>query len=61
MSAVMMLNHLADTRNCAASRNAAERIKAAYNAALAAGEKTRDLGGTLSTSGFADAVIARLG
>ena len=60
MSAVMMLNHLADVRDCAASRVAAERIKTAYNAALAAGEKTRDLGGTLSTSEFADAVIARL-
>jgi len=27
---------------------------------LAAGQKTRDLGGTLSTSAFADAVIASL-
>ena len=60
MSAVMMLNHLADVRNCTASREAAERIKTAYNAALAAGEKTRDLGGALSTNEFADAVIARL-
>jgi isocitrate dehydrogenase (NAD+) len=60
MSAVMMLNHLADTRDCAASRKAAEAIKSAYNAALAAGEKTRDLGGTLSTAAFADAIIARL-
>ncbi len=60
MSAVMMLNHLADVRNCTASREAAQRIKAAYNGALAAGEKTHDLGGTLSTIEFADAVIRRL-
>jgi isocitrate dehydrogenase (NAD+) len=60
MSAVMMLNHLADVRNCTASHDTAERIKAAYNATLAAGEKTRDLGGTLSTSAFADSVIKRL-
>jgi isocitrate dehydrogenase (NAD+) len=60
MSAVMMLNHLADVRNCESCRQAAERIKAAYNGALAAGEKTRDLGGTLSTAAFADALIARL-
>ncbi len=60
MSAVMMLNHLADVRDCEGSRESAERIKAAYNAALAAGQKTRDLGGTLSTSAFADAVIASL-
>ena len=32
----------------------------AYDAALAAGEKTRDLGGKLGTAAFADAVIARL-
>ena len=60
MSAVMMLNHLSDTRDCQASHQAAEKIKAAYNSALSAGEKTRDLGGGLSTSGFADAVIRRI-
>ena len=61
MSAVMLLNHLAGTRSCAASQAAAERIRSAYDACLADGEKTRDLGGTLGTGAFADAVIARLG
>lgn len=61
MSAVMMLNHIADTRACGASRDAAARIKAAYDASLDAGEKTRDLGGQLGTRAFADALIARLG
>ena len=35
MSAVMMLNHLADTRSCDQSRKAAERIKAASTTAAA--------------------------
>jgi isocitrate dehydrogenase (NAD+) len=60
MSAVMMLNHLADTRGDEACRACADRIKAAYNTALADGRKTRDLGGDLSTVAFADAVIERL-
>jgi len=61
MSGVMMLNHLAETRGDARCRQAADRIKNAYNRALAEGQKTRDLGGTLGTEAFADAVIARLG
>jgi isocitrate dehydrogenase (NAD+) len=60
MSGVMMLNHLADKRGDEACRDAAARIKKAYDAALAAGEKTRDLGGTLNTEGFVDALVARL-
>ncbi|MCC7145890.1 MAG: isocitrate/isopropylmalate dehydrogenase family protein [Phycisphaeraceae bacterium] len=60
MSAVMMLNHLADTRTDPACRAAAERVKNAYNLALADNQKTRDLAGSLSTEQFADAVIARL-
>jgi isocitrate dehydrogenase (NAD+) len=60
MSAVMMLNHLAQVRSDEKCRTAAKRIKAAYDAALAAGEKTRDIGGSLGTEQFADAVIARL-
>jgi isocitrate dehydrogenase (NAD+) len=60
MSAVMMLNHLADTRNDAACRQAAERIKSAYNRSLQEGQKTRDLGGDLGTEAFAEAVIQRL-
>ncbi len=61
MSGVMMLNYLAETRSDPRCQQAADRIKAAYNRALAEGQKTRDLGGTLSTDAFADAVIARLG
>lgn len=60
MSAVMMLNHLAETREDARCRDVAERIKHAYDRALAEGQKTRDLGGTLGTEAFADAVLARL-
>jgi isocitrate/isopropylmalate dehydrogenase len=38
----------------------AQRIKEAYNRALADGKKTRDLGGDLNTDAFAQAVIERL-
>jgi isocitrate dehydrogenase (NAD+) len=61
MSAVMMLNYLADTRTDATCRRCAERIRIAYDKALADGCKTRDLGGELGTMEFADAVIERLG
>lgn len=60
MSAVMMLNHMADTREDEGCRRAAERIKAAYDLALDEDRKTRDLGGDLGTEAFADAVIERL-
>jgi isocitrate dehydrogenase (NAD+) len=60
MSAVMMLNYLYETRNDAVCKQVAERIKTAYDQALADGMKTQDLGGTLSTDGFAEAVIERL-
>lgn len=60
MSAVMMLNHLAGTRQDVACRAAADRIKRAYNRALAEGQTTRDLGGSLGTEQFADAVLERL-
>jgi len=61
MSAVMLLNHLAETRDDPMCATAAQRIKDGYNHALAEGCKTRDLGGPLGTAEFADAVIARLG
>ena len=61
MSAVMLLNYLADSRGHEASRGVAGRIRNAYNACLTAGEKTRDLGGSLSTTAFTDAIIAKLG
>jgi isocitrate dehydrogenase (NAD+) len=60
MSAVMMLNHIADDLGDETSRAAADRIKAAYNRALEDGRKTRDLGGDLGTEAFADAVIERI-
>ena len=60
MSAVMMLNYLADTEGREEMRAAAERIKQAYNAALEAGEKTRDLGGDLGTTAFTEALCKRI-
>jgi isocitrate dehydrogenase (NAD+) len=60
MSAVMLLNHLAETREDEACAGAAQRIKDGYNRAFAEGRKTRDLGGSLGTRQFADAVVDRL-
>ena len=60
MSSGMMLNFLAETRQAPELRAGAESIRMAYDACLISGEKTRDLGGELGTSEFADAVIARL-
>jgi len=60
MSAVMMLNHLAESRSDEACRAVAVAIKTAYDKALADGAKTGDIGGNLGTSQFADAVIERL-
>lgn len=60
MSGVMMLNHLRDTRRDDSFDGPAVAIKQAYNQALADGKTTGDLGGSLSTEQFADAVIERL-
>ena len=60
MSAVMMLNHLADEFGDPSCTAVAERIKTSYNRALEEGQRTRDLGGSLSTDEFATAVIERL-
>jgi isocitrate dehydrogenase (NAD+) len=60
MSAVMLLNHLADRESQPRYRDVGARIRNAYNAALQAGEKTRDVGGQLGTREFTDAVIKRL-
>ncbi len=60
MSAVMMLNHLAERHDDQRCMQAAERIKHAYDTALADGCKTADLGGKLSTTQFTDALIDRL-
>jgi isocitrate/isopropylmalate dehydrogenase len=51
---------LTDTQGYVGCRRVAQRIKDAYNRALADGQKTRDLGGELSTDAFAQAVIERL-
>jgi isocitrate dehydrogenase (NAD+) len=60
MSAVMMLNHLADERNDPECRKIAEKIKAAYNRALLDGQTTKDLGGSLGTKEFTQALVERL-
>jgi isocitrate dehydrogenase (NAD+) len=60
MSSVMLLNHLRADRGDTRCQAAAKRIKMAYNLALEAGQRTRDLGGELGTKAFADAVIERL-
>lgn len=60
MSAVMMLNYLAETRADAQCGKVAEAIKSSYNRAVADGQRTRDLGGSLGTMEFAQAVIERL-
>lgn len=60
MSAVMMLNYLAERRGDASAHAAAVRIKGAYDRALGEEAKTRDLGGTLGTEEFASAIIDRL-
>jgi isocitrate dehydrogenase (NAD+) len=61
MSAVMLLNYLADSRGDEACRDVAGRIRNAYNACLTAGEKTHDLGGSMGTMAFTEAIIAKLG
>ncbi|HKP62114.1 MAG TPA: isocitrate/isopropylmalate dehydrogenase family protein [Polyangiales bacterium] len=60
MSATMMLNHIADTREDMRCRTIATAIRNAYDKSLQDGERTGDLGGSLGTEQFADAVIARL-
>ena len=60
MSGVMMLNHLAETREDEACKAAADRIKGAYNKTLSDQQFTGDLGGPLGTEGFTKALIERL-
>ena len=54
LSAAMMLRYSLD------QADAADRIEAAVAAALAAGARTPDLGGTMSTGEMGDAVLAGL-
>lgn len=60
MSAVMMLNYLAETTEDESLTVVSNKIRHAYDLSLKEGAKTRDLGGTLNTAEFADAVIHRL-
>jgi isocitrate dehydrogenase (NAD+) len=60
MSGVMMLNYMHEARQDELCKTAADRIKSAYNRALADGQKTRDLGGELGTEAFTSALIERL-
>ena len=60
MSAVMLLNHLAQREGDEQFSRVGARIRDAYDAALRDGAKTRDIGGSLGTQAFADAVIERL-
>jgi isocitrate dehydrogenase (NAD+) len=60
MSAVMMLRHLASTRDDPTCAKAADRIRDAYNDCLLKGLKTADLGGEMGTRAFTDAIIGRL-
>ncbi|WP_294302588.1 3-isopropylmalate dehydrogenase [uncultured Sphingomonas sp.] len=54
LSAAMLLRHSLD------NPEAADRIEAAVTAALVAGARTADLGGTLTTSQMGDAVLGQL-
>lgn len=60
MSAVMMLNFIAVDRGDTGCHDVADRIKHAYDRAIADGQKTRDIGGSLGTREFCRAVIERL-
>jgi isocitrate dehydrogenase (NAD+) len=60
MSGVMMLNWLSTQRGDPKFRACATRIRNAYDRALAEGATTRDLGGTLGTMEFAEALVKRM-
>ncbi len=60
MSCVMMLNYLADNEGIEYYAECATKIRNAYNKAVEEKATTRDLGGSLGTQEFADAVIERL-
>ncbi|MEQ8786640.1 MAG: isocitrate/isopropylmalate dehydrogenase family protein [Pirellulaceae bacterium] len=60
MSAVMMLEHLSEQHDDEACRTSAARITKAYRGALADGDKTADLGGSLNTAEFTEAVVGRI-
>jgi 3-isopropylmalate dehydrogenase len=61
LSAALLLGWLGDRHADPGASAAAELIEQAVAGTLAAGVRTRDLGGTASTSGFAAAVVDRVG
>ena len=60
MSAVMLLNHLAQRDGDPAYAGVAQRIREAYDTTLRDGARTRDVGGELGTREFADSIVERL-
>ncbi len=61
LSAAMLLSWLAGERSDAAVGDAARAIERAVAETLTKGPRTRDLGGTASTSEFAESVLRHLG
>ena len=57
MSAVMMLNYIADNEDKPEYREAGSKIRTAYNKMLSSDIKTKDLGGKTSTSDFAKELV----
>ena len=60
LSAALLLRWLGDRHQDAETTTAAQLIEQAVAETIATGTRTRDLGGTESTSGFAGAVVDRL-
>ena len=60
MSGVMMLNHMAEIFGDDGCKAAADKIKGAYDETLSDGQKTGDIGGSLNTKQFTQAIIERL-
>ncbi|GEL21052.1 3-isopropylmalate dehydrogenase [Pseudonocardia sulfidoxydans NBRC 16205] len=60
LSVAMMLDWLGDRHDDARCLDAARRVRAAVDATLAAGTRTRDVGGTAGTTSFTEAVVAAL-
>ncbi len=60
MSCVMMMNYIAENEGIDYYASCADHIKKGYNKAIEEGVTTRDLGGTLGTQQFADAIIERM-
>ena len=57
MSAVMMLNHIADMEGKKEFREAGNKIRGAYNKVLSNNIKTKDLGGNYGTREFTNEIV----